>query len=280
MEEKRKREEGRKRRTLSRRELFPLAGKVAVGAAGLSVVTAGGLALGCGSDDGDDTSAAGGETKAATSASTASEWPWPYETLDADASMPIAYENWFEKFCCYATVSGIVEQLRKSVGEPYVSWPMDSTKWGHGGAVGWGTLCGTLTGAGIVTGLVAGEEGEDILNDVIAWYTTTELPIYQPPEPKAQITSTSRSDSPLCHVSVGKWMKKEGVKFFSDPRKDRCARLSADVSAKTIELLNQWIAGSYTPTAPSQIKKNEVQMPAQDNCTECHGDSVPASPGI
>jgi len=260
---------------MTRRELFPLAGKVAIGAAGIAVVSSAGLAFGCGEEEAGNGAATGDED-----AEMEHDWPWPYEKLDAAESAALAYTNWYEKFCCYAVASGILVPLQEKIGMPYTHFPVESTKWGHGGAVGWGTLCGTLTGAGIATGLIAGEEGEQILNDVINWYTVTELPTFKPAQPKAEITNSNRSDSPLCHISVGKWMAKENVKFFSDPRKERCARLSADVTTKTIELLNQWIDGTYKPAYPEQAKAHEVQMPAQNNCTECHGDAVPASPGM
>jgi hypothetical protein len=258
-------------KTLSRRELLPLAGKTAVGVAGLGVLASGGLALGCGGDADDDSGAA-------TTGGSA-EWPWPYRQLAVADSQPIAYDSWYDKFCCYAVVNAIFGPLKDKVGAPYTAFPNAATKWGHGGAVGWGTLCGTLTGAGIVTGLIAGEIGESILNDVINWYTVTELPVYRPSEPRTEINSTSTSDSPLCHISVGKWMAKENVAFFSNPRMERCARLSADVAGKTIELINQWVEGSYKPVAAEQARAHPVQMPAQNNCAECHGESVPASPG-
>jgi len=206
-------------KTLTRRELFPLAGKAAVGAAGLAVIGGSALAIGCGDED-------KSATAATVSKSAHDVYPWPYTKLTADEVQAVAYENWFEKFCCYAVTSAILGALQEKVGYPYTSFPIDSTAWGHGGAVGWGTLCGTLTGAGYVTGLiVGGEDGEAMLNDIINWYTVTQLPLYQPEMPKTSITNVSASDSPLCHISVGKWMKKENVKFFSDQRKDRCARL-------------------------------------------------------
>ena len=40
------------------------------------------------------------------------------------------------------------------------------------------------------------------------------------------------SNSPLCHVSVGKWMKKSGYALGSPERKDRCARVTASVAYK------------------------------------------------
>lgn len=262
-------------KTITRRELFPLAGKAAIGAAGVAVATSVGLGFGCG-DEETTTSGNGSETVAEMT----HDWPWPYEKLDQEESAALAYMNWYEKFCCYAVASAILVPLQEKIGMPYTHFPVESTKWGHGGAVGWGTLCGTLNGAGMAIGLIAGDEGEAIINDVINWYTITELPAYQPAEPKTQITNTNKSDSPLCHISVGKWMAKENVKFFSDPRKERCARLSADVAMKTIELLNQWVDGTYVAASPEQAKVHAVQMPAQNNCTECHGSGVPASPGI
>ena len=231
---------------LSRRELLLKSGKIAARAA---VLTAGGLCL-------------APKTQAKV------QYPWPYKKLDPDESAQIAYENWYKNFCCYAVTSGILIPLQKNIGEPYTSFPIISTRWGHGGAVGWGTLCGTLTGTGIVTGLVAGSEGEKILNDVMAWYTETKLPIFVPEKPKSKIINVNNSDSPLCHISVGKWMKKEGVKFFSPQRKERCARLSADVASKTVKLLNAWLEGKYIPVHGSQAKTHD--MPAQNNCGECH----------
>ena len=205
-------------------------------------------------------------------------WPGEYKKLDTARVGEIAYENWYKKFCCYAVASGILIPLQEDVEEPYTSFPIDSVKWGHGGAVGWGTLCGSLTGAGIATGLIAGEEGEAILNDVIYWYTTAELPIYAPDSPKAEIQNVNKSNSPLCHISVGKWMKKEDVKFFSPERKERCARLSADVAMKTVELLNAWKDGTYTPSHGSQAKTYDITT--QNNCGDCHPGGAPPLPGV
>jgi hypothetical protein len=279
MEEQRTTDEPGHVKEISRRELFPLAGKVAIGAAGLSVLTAGGLVIGCGEEKDENSNGA------TTSKQVSMKAPWPYEKLTEDEIMKEvqaqAYRSWFEKFCSYATSSGIILTMAGKVGEPYSSYPVDSMVWGHGGGVGWGATCGTLTGASNTIGLiVGGKTAEEMINDLFNWYTTTELPIYQPPTPKTEIKSVNASGSPLCHISVGKWMAKENVKFFSDQRKDRCARLSADVAKKAIEMLNQWKNGTYAAANPEQAKKHTVQMPAQNNCTECHGDNIPTSPGM
>jgi len=240
---------------ISRREALVGSGKVAAGAALLSY------------------GAASLFTPAMAMAKETVKFPWGYTKIDPAEAGAIAYNNWFKHFCCYAVVSGILEPLQREIGDPYASLPLIAFKWGHGGAVGWGTLCGSLNGAGIATGFIGGHEGEKILNDVIAWYTETDLPIYKPKSPKAQIKNVNTSDSPLCHISVGKWMKKEGVAFFSPQRKERCARVSADVAMKTVMLLNDWKDGKYKETHGSNVK--EHGLTTQLNCMECHGDDVP-----
>ncbi len=240
------------KREISRRDLLVGAGKVAAGAAIVSVGASGLIRP--------------GKTEAA-------QFPWGYKKLDLQEVGDIAYNAWYGKFCCQAVVEGLLKPLQKSIGDPYASLPLDAFKWGHGGAVGWGTLCGTMTGAGIATGFIAGPEGEKILNDVIAYYASTELPIYKPANPKGSFKNVNRSDSPLCHISVGKWMEKEGVKFFSPQRKERCARISADVAMYTAKLLNDWADGKYKPAHGSNLKDNGITT--QENCMECHGDNVP-----
>ena len=59
---------------------------------------------------------------------------------------------------------------------------------------------------------------------------------------------TSVSDSPLCHASNAKWISRSGFGLASAERKERCARLTADVAAKAVELLNAYKAGKFVPT--------------------------------
>jgi hypothetical protein len=233
---------------LTRRDLLGGAGKVA---AGTLLVSAGGLYF---------------NRKA--SAKGAREYK--YVKLDPEEAGQIAYENWYKNFCSYAVASGIILPLQKRIGEPYTSFPLEVTRFAHGGVVGWGTLCGTLFGAGVASNLIAGRKGEDIINDVIAWYASTDLPMLKPKNPKLDSTPViSKSNSPLCHVSVGKWMSKADKKFFSPERKDRCARLAGDIAMQTVMLLNAWHDGSYVPKHGSQMKAHG--MTAQNNCEECHG---------
>jgi hypothetical protein len=241
----------------SRRSVLAGAGKLLAGTAGLAMVSTAGQGL-----------------LSKINAKEAPKWPWGYKKIDPARAAQIAYDKYYEGACCYGVVCGILIPLQDEIGEPYASLPLDAFRFGHSGVVGWGTTCGTLIGAGIATGFIAGETGEEILNKVIGWYCVTSLPNYNPVSPKSNIKNTSKSDSPLCHISAGRWMKKEGVAFDSAPRKERCARLAANVATKAVSFLNEWAEGKMGVVPESQIKL--CSIPAQNNCTDCHGRNVPS----
>jgi hypothetical protein len=172
------------------------------------------------------------------------------------------------------------------VGEPYKSFPIDSFVFLEGGMAGWGTVCGSNAGANIVSNVIIGpriagpdcEHGHTVGSEIMQWYSETALPLFTPKEPKQKtaIVQTT-SESPLCHVSVGKWMKKSGYALASPERKDRCARVAASVAYKLVSDLNAWKDGTYT-TKASWAPGRDVGITAQQNCTECHGKTVPAPP--
>ncbi len=247
---------------VSRRRLI----KGAAGAVGIAALAVGGL---------------GFLSKTEAARKNSSVLPWPYKkftSAEIKQVGEIAHDNWFKGFCSFATLSGIVEVLRKKVGEPYISFPMELTTFAHGGTSGWGGTCGTLIGAGVASTLVAGPKtGEAINNEVVNFYANTSLPIYVPDHPKAEIRSQNISNSPVCHLSVGKWMKKEGVGFLSPQQMERCARMASDMAMKTVELLNLWADGKFEPTIKAPVLANEI--PSQNNCTECHGADIPKTSG-
>lgn len=256
---------------ISRRELLKGAGAFAVGASVLSV--AGLMPLGRAEAKQIDVE------KLCRTADLKSEakYPWPYKKVDPELAAEIAYRNWYKGFCAYATVSGILIPLQMEIGDPYTSLPLEAFAFGHGGTVGWGTLCGTLFGAGIAASFTTGKKVDKIINDVMAWYSVTELPTFVPKEPKATFKNVNKSDSPLCHVSVGRWMAKEGVSFDSPQRQDRCARLAASVAAKTVEILNANADGTYKPQHGDHLAMYSIT--AQNNCMDCHDSGVPPIPG-
>ncbi len=250
---------------LSRRGFLKNTGLVAA-TAGITLAASGALNFGA---------------TAAAARESSSTLPWPYKKFSPEEIKKvgeIAHDNWFKGFCSYAALSGIVEILRKKVGEPYISFPMEVTQFAHGGTAGWGATCGTLIGSGVAATLCAGPHvGEQIANEVNNFYATSALPLFVPSDPKAVITAHSISNSPVCHLSVGKWMKKQGVGFLSPEQMERCGRVAADMAMKTVELLNLWADGKFEPTIKSPVMANEI--PSQNNCTECHGTNIPTTSG-
>lgn len=257
---------------ISRRGLI----KKAIGVGGLAVMTSGGLGL---------------LSKAEAAKTKSQKFPWPYKKLSDEEIKrvgEIAYNNWFKGFCSYAALSGIVQMLAEKVGGPYKTFPLEAVMFAHGGTAGWGGTCGTLIGAGIGASLVAGhKDAEDIINEVMYYYAETELPTFIPAHPIAykDLKAKSVSNSTLCHISVGKWMKAEGIAegkgpegvgFLSHQQIDRCARMAANMSMKTVEFLNQWVDGKFEAKNDAPSVANHI--PSQNNCTDCHHDTVP-TPG-
>ncbi|MBI5556708.1 MAG: C_GCAxxG_C_C family protein [Deltaproteobacteria bacterium] len=212
------------------------------------------------------------------------KWPWPYEKLDPAKTAELAYEEWYRVFCGAAVINSVFSQLREKIGEPYKSFPVDSFVFLEGGMVGWGTMCGSNTGAAMVANLIIGpriagaHEGHQISEDMFQWYSEASMPVFVPKTPKVttELVKTV-SDSPLCHVSVGKWMKASGFPIGSPERKDRCARVAASNAYHLVELLNDWKDGKYKP-ASTHAPVKEFGITAQMNCMECHGNNVPTPP--
>lgn len=207
---------------------------------------------------------------------------WPYEKIDPAKAAEIAYNAWFEVFCAQATATGIFSELSEKIGGPWKSFPISSLKFGMGGMLGWGLTCGSPVAASLVIGLAA---PSDLVNpmilDLLQWYSETALPVYVPKNPKAnkeKIVQTV-SNSPLCHLSVGKWMKTANHAFGDIERKDRCARVSASVAYRTVELLNSWKDGTCDVASKNLWNgPATVGLPAQQNCTDCHGSNIPTAP--
>ena len=264
-------EEEKERTAMTRRSLLINAGKCAVGIAGITALAS---------------AVPGLASRAEAVGGTTEKWPWPYVKLDPDKTAEIAYNEWYRVFCGGAVISSVFSQLREKVGEPYKSFPVDAFVFLEGGTAGWGTICGSKAGANIVSNVIIGpriagpdcENGAQIGSEIMDWYANTALPVYVPKEPKqkTKIVQTT-SQSPLCHISVGKWMKAAGYPFVSPERKDRCARVSASVAYQLVQRLNAWKEGKYESKA-SWAPVRDMGITAQQNCTECHGSNVPSAP--
>ncbi len=172
-------------------------------------------------------------------------YPYPYKELNADVAEKLAYEGYFENGCCYGVAKGLLTELREKVGYPYTVIPAEMFANGKEGYT-CGTLCGALGGAVGVIGLCCGpDDSRELVKKLFAWYTSTNLPLYQPEEP-APVQTIAPSVN--CADSITTFMTAAGVERKDPIRKRRCGGLSGDVARKTVELLNVFFG--YAEEAP------------------------------
>lgn len=205
-------------------------------------------------------------------------WPWPYAQLDPyDVRIQAHYLYWNGKDCASGTFGGITDALSTALGDPWTNLPMEIMLFGRGGGVGWGILCGCLNGGAALISLTTPKaDSGALISELWGWYTQEALPTTE----ANQIAMNGNylvhnfdgdlpqniSGSPLCHASVTEWCITANKKVSDLERKERCARATGDVAAKTVEILNAYHAGTFTPTYtdPSQVT----------NCLSCHGSAA------
>lgn len=197
---------------------------------------------------------------------------WHYTQLDPTEAAAESYRLMREGGCMYGLFAGIFSLLAKSHGEPFRSFPVHMMKYGEGGVGLWGSLCGTLNGAAAIIGLFEPDKKrrQDLIAEVFAWYERTELPNYSPKQEGEDSLARSIAGSVLCHVSVGKWCEAASEDMGSPNMKERCRRLTADVAAKTVELLNSHLKTSCKFGGLTA----EVNV-----CVSCHGKELRDSLG-
>ena len=213
------------------------------------------------------------ENSAQAKSLTPPKLPFPYESLDPLKVQKKGYEAYYQHHCSYGGFEAIIGSLREKIGYPYNMIPTEMMTYGRAGVAGWGTICGTLNGASAAISVVVGDykKYKGLLNELLAWYSKVELPIYVPAGQKPMVKSVA--GNPLCHVSVMKWCAVANVPAKSKARSERCARVTADVAKKTAELLNAYFKGTfqyvyYKPTKEevTKYKQNKTKM----ECSGCH----------
>ena len=83
------------------------------------------------------------------------------------------------------------------------------------------------------------DTSKKLLGELENWYREAALPIYQPENLNLP---TTVANSINCDVSVGTYMEASGYAYGDPGRKKRCAGVAADVTRKTVELLNAHFA--------------------------------------
>lgn len=212
-----------------------------------------------------------------------SSWPYPYNTLDVEELRINGHDAYWEgKGCSYGAFKAIITALAVKIGAPFTDFPSEIMTYGHGGTVGWGGVCGALNGACAAISLVSDKATSDAIgSELIGWSTQTEFPsttsntyaidgTFTHNDHNMDLTSNI-SGSPLCHVSVTNWCKAANIAVGDVQRKERCARLTGDIVAKTVELLNDHLAGNF---AAAYVAPESVA-----HCLACHG-STGATPRV
>jgi len=212
------------------------------------------------------------------------EHPWTYTKLDVEKVKERAYAAYFVHGCSYGGFEGIIGELRDTVGHPFTSVPTIMAKYGKGGTVGFGTLCGALNGVAMAMNLVSTDL--NMVTEAVGEYTETAYPTWKPAVTKKTDADlpTSVSGSPLCHVSVTKWCEASGYGSGSDERKERCGRLTGEVAGRAAEILNSMADGTFALafTNPESVTGcngchgddgNVANVHAKSDCTQCHEDA-------
>ncbi len=197
---------------------------------------------------------------------TETESSWKYHQLDPEKTAELAYINYSNGGCMYATFTSILSQLADEYGAPYDSFPIHMMGYGHGGVGGFGSICGTLNGAASIIGLFVADKNtrDTLVTGLFRWYEKNQLPEYKPQTASLDFTPpTSTAESILCHASITKWGLESGYKAQSSERKERCRRLTADVAARITVVLNDYINNNYMTVGHDDETVR--------TCMTCHG---------
>ena len=214
---------------------------------------------------------------------------WAPKKLDAKACLPYAYEGYWHKGygCCYGVFYSIVGTMAEKYGAPYNTYPFHMMEVGKSGISNWGTICGALLGAASAFALFWGRKERDaMVDELFRWYETAKFPMYDP-KGEARVKGDipqHACGSVLCHISVSTWCAETGIAAKTKTRSERCARLTADVAAKAIEIMNAKIDGKFVPAYPVQDSvsycgechgngKESPIVKGKQDCMSCHGDN-------
>ncbi|HCW73597.1 MAG TPA: split soret cytochrome C precursor [Clostridiaceae bacterium] len=218
----------------SRRDMLKTAGKAAVGVAAVAVIPS--FLTGC--DRKVELPSKEVLAYEYMPASTdAPAYPYPYQKLDIGTSMERGYAGYYNKGgCCRGVIDAVAGQLGDKAGYPWNQIPVDAFANGATG-FGVGSLCGAIAGAATCIGLaIPPEDAAAVTAELFKWYTSTELPTYQPDVEVDALVSPSVN----CLDSVGQFMEVSGYGMKDPERKARCAGLTADAAGKVVELINAY----------------------------------------
>lgn len=264
---------------LTRRDILSRAGLGLAGAVGLG-------AIGCATASAPAAASAPADGAPVAATPRVSDFPYqkhlrPAYRLDAGAVKEAAYHAYYAGGCCHGTYSALLGHLAATAGAPFDQLPLDFGRFGIGGIELYGSICGAvLGGIMIVNQIVADPKARAaMMTDLMRWYERASFPSYVPAATDAAEKGLTRDFSAanvkklqvvprshLCHASVSGWCTANRVAANGADKKARCARLTADVAGRTVEVINAHLAGASPAAAAIDA--------ASASCVSCH---TPAS---
>jgi hypothetical protein len=270
---------------VTRRQMLGRAGLLIGGA------TAFGFLQACGGSSSDDSTPPITEPPVTEEGPQVSQFPYEQHLpagyqLQSASTQEAAYHAYYNGGCCHGTYSALLGELAQTAGAPFNLLPLDFGKFGGGGVAGYGSLCGALLGSVLVVNMVVSNATARaaIMTDLMRWYEEYPFPAYVPVAKNAKedtgvtldfsaanLVQLQRSPrSHLCHASVSGWCAANGVSATGGDKLARCARLTADVAGKTVEMLNTYLSSSAYTARP----RDEVSAA----CVSCHPGTIATKP--
>ncbi len=223
--------------------------------------------------------------------------PWAYQELDPEYVRKLGHLGFYFAECGGGAFWAIMTALREKVGYPYTTLPMPTKEqvlehlasgkkespfqvimqYGAGGVTGFASLCGAPNGsASAITYVAPFNAVEKIVPRLMRYYEKEAFPtdkaneyatkkLYLPAKLKSdKALPQNSSHSVLCHVSVGKWCEKSGYASGSPERSERCGRITGDVAAMAVTLLNAYYKGNLETVFPLKYSQETA------GCMTCH----------
>jgi putative redox-active protein with C_GCAxxG_C_C motif/flagellar hook capping protein FlgD len=229
------------------------------------------------------------------------EHPMQYVALDAETVRIYGHDEYYNgKGCSGGSFAALKKALSEKIGEPWASFPEEMLLFGNGGGAGWGATCGALVGTAALISLVTDKAtASKLVSELYGWYTQVDLPTATSNDlaianaydnnKLAEALDQNTSHSPLCHTSVTLWCETAAKEQSDMERKERCARLTGDVAAYGVMLLNDNLQSVFNPlyVTPQAVTDcmtchkggSPNNVAAKMECEPCHGDA-PHTSGI
>ncbi len=223
--------------------------------------------------------------------------PWGYKELDPEYVRKLGHLGYYLEECGGGCFWAIMTALKEKVGYPYTQIPLPTPEqfieflknpeskehyqvpmqYGVGGVANFGSLCGAPNGAAsAITYAMPFDQAKEIIPRLLRYYEVETFPTDEsnkyavngeflvPKMKSSKALLQSASDSVLCHVSVGKWCEKSGYASGSKERSERCGRITGDIAAMAVKMMNASMKGELESVFPMKLSQETA------GCRSCH----------